>query len=207
MKFILVSYNNDCSWVKNWTDDYLIYDRGEDKSGLDGIPESKVIHTQNQGQVDYDKLGYLVENYDNLPEAFVWGKANLFKYTTELELTKAIENNNFAPLLRFDHKTYSDKYGEVCFYEKGIYWERNDSWYVTELDTRHFKSFSEFAAARYMKNPPFIPFPPGGNFLLTRERVHRYNRDFYQEMRDVLPYSSNPAEAHMCERAYYLLWQ
>ena len=51
-----------------------------------------------------------------------------------------------------------------------------------------------------------VPFPPGGNFILTRARVRKYNVSLYERMRDTLPYLQLPGEAQLCERSYHLLW-
>jgi len=105
---VLVNYNftPDKSWIG---EDYLIYDRSDD--GIDHLTEfdpNKVKKTDNVGQVDYDKLRYLVDNYDKLPEVFLWGKTNLFKYITRGEYEKVKDNNEFTPLLTQNHETYSD---------------------------------------------------------------------------------------------------
>lgn len=203
---VLVNYDftPDKSWIG---DDYLIYDRSDDGiDHLSGFDETKIVRTPNKGQVDYDKLTYLVENYDNLPDVFLWGKTNIWKYITPDEYEKIKDKESYTPLLTESHKTYSDRIGPVCFYSGGLYNERNDSWYVNELDYKYFCSFGEFALNFGIPNPPYIPFAPGGNYILTRDVVHKYSRDLYDNMRSLLPYSMNPAEAHMCERAYHLLW-
>jgi len=125
MKKILVNYNftPDPTWIG---DDYIIYDRSDD--GIDHLKDfdpAKVIKTENTGNVDYDKLTYLAENYDDLPEVFLWGKTNLFKYITSEEYEKVKDNKTFTPLLTQNHKTYEDRNGVVCFYSGGVYYERN----------------------------------------------------------------------------------
>lgn len=202
MKKILVNYN--FTPEKDWIgDDYLIYDRSDD--GLEHLTEfdkSKIIKSTNVGQVDYDKLSYLVDNYDKLPEVFLWGKSNLFKFITKEEYDKIKDNHFFTPILTQNHKTY----GNVCYYQDGMYHEINNSWYVDELPYKYFSTFSEFAQTFQIPNPKYLQFAPGGNYILTREKVYKYSRDFYDDMRQCLPHSTNPAEAHMCERAYYLIW-
>lgn len=199
MKFVLVRYNNDFEWAKEYTDDILIYDRSE-------VPlnSNNVIESENIGQVDYDKLTYLIDYYDQLPNVFVWAKANLLGRFVEKEyFEQCLENGSFAPLLRFDHKTQEP----ISFYDSTMmYNELNNSWYTGPLD---YKLPNYTAFAKYMKldSPQYLRFPPGGNFILTRERVHRYPRSFYFQMRELLPYSKNPAEAHYMERTYLSLWE
>lgn len=208
MKGILVNYNHD---PKDWWLDYgieleVMYDRSDD--GVKRTFAAKEVRkTNNLGDVDYDKLGYLIEHYDTLPDVFLWGKSNLFKYVEPEYVRSSIEEGVFKPLLKFDHRVYSDGLGQVNRYSH-IYEERNDSWFFNnpELSTK-FHSWTEWALYLGLPAPAFLPFAPGGNYILTRDRVHRYSRDLYQQMRDTLPYAQHPAEAHACERSYYLLFK
>jgi len=204
---ILVNYNfqpND--WWLDYDLEATIFDRSDD--GIEREFNGKTYKTKNWGDVDYDKLSYIVENYDNLPEVFVWGKTNMEKYVDMDLLKKALKTKQFTPLLKLDHKTYSDKYGVVCRYNGEIYEERADSWFFNNPDlASRVDSWSEWCDLFGLPKTQFIPFAPGGNYILTREAVHRYSVDFYNQMRSLLPYAQHPAEAHACERSYYLMWK
>jgi hypothetical protein len=206
-KKILVNYNftPDPEWIG---DDYLIYDRSDD--GIDHLAEfdpTKIIKTENVGQVDFDKLNYLIDNYDNLPDVFLWGKTNLFKYITPEEYDKVKDNKFFTPLLTQNHKTYQDNNGWVCYYSENMYWERNNNWYLNQFPTKYFKDYGEFAHTYQLPNEPYIPFAPGGNYILTRDTVHKYSKDYYEKLARILPYCREPGEAQMLERSYYNLWR
>ncbi len=207
MKKILINYN--FTPEKDWIgDDYLIYDRSDD--GIDHLEDfdsKKIIKTENVGQVDYDKLNYLVDNYDNLPEVFLWGKTNLFKYIEREEYEKVKDNTEFTPLLSKNHKTYSDAIGLMSYYSGGIYHERNNMQYFETFGYKYFRIYAEFARAFMLPNPFYVPFAPGGNYILTREAVHRFSRDYYAQMASTLPYTQLPLEAQFCERSYYQLWK
>lgn len=206
---ILVNYDYEPTWLEDYPElEVTLYDRSDDGKERNLTQYGKVFKTPNTGDVDYDKLGYLIENYDTLPDIFLWGKSNLFKYVHEQDVKQALEKKVFTPLLKFDHKTYSDKLGVVCRYHAGIYEERADSWFFNNPDlASKCPSWDAWTTAFNLPKTRFIPFAPGGNYLLTRERVHRYSKDIYQEMRDTLPYAMHPAEAHACERTYFLLWK
>lgn len=208
MKAVLVNYNFTPTWLFDYPElDYLIADRSDSDEYLKDFPQERVIKTENKGNVDYDKLSFLVEQYDHLPDVFLWGKTNIFKYIERDEFDKALKKPVFTPLLSQNHKTYWDKYGPVCYYDQGMYYERNDSWFLREHHARHFSTFSEWCGAFNIPQLTYVPFPPGGNFILTKERVHRYSRDFYNNMRELMPYTETPGEAQCAERSYYLLWQ
>lgn len=204
----LVNYNftPDPKWIG---DDYIIYDRSDD--GVDHLTEfdpAKIIKTENVGQVDYDKLNYLIDNYDNLPEVFLWGKTNLFKYITPEEYERVKDNKTFTPLLTRDHEEREDHHGYICYYGSGIYHERNDNWYFNMFTHKYVHTFNEWANLLFLPHSlSYIPFAPGGNYILTREVVHKYSRDFYVKMASMLPYCQLPVEAQCAERSYFLLWK
>lgn len=209
MKAILINYNHDPEWLKAYPElEVTLYDRSDDGIERDLTKYGQVFKTENIGDVDFDKLGYLIEHYDSLPEIFLWGKSNLFKYIYEPEFKKALQDNVFSPLLRFDHKVYSNDFGQVNRYAGPIYEEKADSWFFNNMElATKCPNWDAWCTAFGLPKTEFIQFAPGGNYLLTKERVHRYSRDFYERLRDTLPYAMHPAEAHACERTYYTLWK
>ena len=209
MKAFLVNYNFTPTWLLDSDLDYVIHDRSDSKDYLKDFDQSKIVYEANVGQVDFPKLNYLYENYDQLPDVFLWGKANLFKYITEEEYGKVKDNQLFTPLLTQNHKTYSDNLGPVCYYSGGMYNERLDvaNAAIRQFSTRYFNRYQDFAKHFHISSPYYLPFAPGGNHILTKEVVHRYSKDFYGEMASILPYCREPAEAQMCERSYYQMWQ
>lgn len=206
IKAVLVNYDFTPKWLFDYEFDYTIFDRSGSKEYLKDFPQEKIIYTPNIGNVDLDKLRWLVDHYDNLPEVFLWGKSNLFKYITREEFD-ALPHDRFTPLLTQSHKTYSDKFGPVCYYQDGMYYERNDSWYMGQFESKYAHNWSGWAKILHLPSPAYLPFPPGGNFILTREVVHRYGRDMYEAMASMLDYCQLPGEAQLAERTYYLLWR
>lgn len=206
MKAVLVNYNFSPTWLLESNLDYHIYDRSDSKEWLKNFPQERITYTENIGNVDYDKLTYLIDNYDALPEVFVWGKTNIFKYVDEKDFWVAVERAEYKPLLKLDHRTYRDENGVVCYYQNGMYYERNDNWFFWNMPSI-YRGYNDFAIDMQLPTPPYIPFNPGGNFILTRDTVRAYSRDYYEKLRSTLPHAILPAEAHCCERSYFTLWQ
>lgn len=207
MKAVFVNYCFTPDWIRDYDFDYVIYDRSDDgKDWLKDFPSERIIKTANIGQVDYDKLNYLINNYDNLPEMFLWSKSNLFKFITPEEYEKVANNKVFTPLLTKNHKIYSDQNGVVCYYQGEWYKERNDNWFFNQFPSKYVNSFNEWAEMFQLPTLDYIPFSPGGSYILTREKVHKYSRDYYQRMAGMLPYAREPVEAQCAERSYGLMW-
>ena len=198
MHIIATHYgDHDISWIPELAgEDYFIYDR----SGNVELPNK--VSRENRGDADYDRLSYLADNYDNLPEVFLLCKSNLFKYITPEEFELVKNNTIFTPLLTKNHKVYEP----ICRYEGDMYAEINNSWYLGSVPAKYFSNYHEFARAFHLPDPTYLKFAPGGNYILTREVVHKYSRDFYDELRNILPYCQRPGEAHMIERSYYNIW-
>lgn len=200
MKVIATHYQGDWSWIPEFTNDFFIYNRSEEE-----IPNS--VSRENFGDADYDRLSYIIDNYQDLPEVFMLTKSNIFKFITPEEFDKVKNNQAFTPLLTKNHKEYADSRGVVCYYQDDIYHERNDNWFLNEVPALHFDSWADWAKEFFLPNPTYIPFAPGGNYILSKDRVHRYGVDYYEHMRSFLPYSQRPGEAQLVERSLYLLWK
>jgi len=205
MKAFLVNFNYRPTWLLESDLDYVICDRSDDKSYLKDFPQDRIRYEENIGQVDFPKLTYLYENYDQLPDVFLWGKTNLFKYISEEEWNKVKDNKVFTPLLTQKHRTYNDEFGVLCYYNDGMYYERNSMRFG--LPFKYAETYADFAKIMNFPNPDYLAFAPGGNYILTKEVVHRHPKELYVKMASMLNHSREPAESHMCERSYYNLWK
>lgn len=217
MQAVLVNYNYTPEWLSDYPDiEPIIYDRSDDGIERNLTKYGKVYKTENIGNVDYDKLGYIIENYYDLPEVFLWGKSNLFKYITKEEFDLVKDNKDFTPLLTKNHKIYMDNSmpdGSLnvvnAYDDAGMYYERFGlvNTLHTFMPSRNYSRWEDWCADLNLPPVHMIPFPPGGNFILTKERVQRYGVDYYKEMQATLEYTQLPVEAYFCERSYYLLWK
>ena len=206
MKAVLVNYNYDPIWLRDYPElEVTMYDRSDDGIERNLEQYGDIIKTPNIGNVDYDRLGWLVENYYNLPDVFLWSKSNLFKYISKEEFDFVKSRKEFTPLLTQDHTPRKDHKGVLSFYEDGMYHERADTHlYGSWVGHRTWREWAQFF---HLPTEEYVPFAPGGNYVLTREAVHKQPQILYHTMRMMLPYSTLPGEAHLCERSYYLLWK
>lgn len=192
--YIVSRYNQDIDWIKEYTDNPIIYDRSE-------RPIDNAILVPNLGTDISDKFKFIIDNYDNLPDVAVYTKANLFKYITKEEFDKVKDNKTFTPLLTQGHKTYMP----VCYYKDRLYYEVNNYWYLNELLHRKDK-VEELKDILGMRNLDYIGFAPGSNYILTKENIHKHPREFYVKLKTYIDYEVYPGEAQMIERSMYNLW-
>ncbi len=200
MKWILSRYEHKIAYLKDYTDDWIMYDRSR-------IPlnDTKVIITANRGSDIYDKFSFIIDNYDNLPDVAVYTKANIFDFIKPREFEKIKDNTTFTPILSQDHHTYSDSKGIVCFYKDNIYWERNDLWYIGSHPCKN--NPYELMDLLGIKDMKYVPFAPGSGYILTRENIQQKSLDFYIKLRSYLEWDRYPGESMIIERGLYTIWK
>lgn len=198
MKYIISRYNQDLTWLKDYTDDYVLYDRSEQ-------PLEGAIIVPNIGTDIYDKFTYIIDNYDNLPDVAIYTKANLFKYITKEEFDLVKDNKTFMPLLTQTHAVGLP----MGFYSKdGMYNELNEDavLILNKPSTKYFDRYWKFAKIFNLPNPTYLKFAPGSNYILPKEHILKYPKEFYHLLREILSHDIYPGEAQIIERALYYIW-
>lgn len=192
MKYVVSRYNHDFSWIGEYSDDIVLYDRSTEP-----LPNSIVV--PNIGTDLYDKFTFIIDNYDNLPDIAVYTKCNLFKYITKEEFDQVKDNKVFTPLLTQNHKVYMP----VCFYENGMYNEINDYWYLGSHPARYAKEIIDLFK---MQGRYYNQFAPGSNYILTKENILKHPKELYEKLRSYLEWDVYPGDAQILERNLYYLW-
>lgn len=182
-------------WIKDYTDDVVMYDRSE-------TPLEGSIVVPNIGSDIYDKLTYIIDNYDDLPEVAVYSKANIFKYITTEEWNEMCNNITFTPILTQHHKTYLP----VCFYDQhGLYNELNNYWYLESHPCKSQESMLELLSLLNNRSI-YNQFAPGSNYILPKENILQHTKIFYMKLRSFLDWTIYPGEAQIIERNLYHIW-
>lgn len=206
-KWIVTNYKMDVSWVDKYTDNYIIYDKTSELKENDNIK-----HQPNIGYNIYDIFYFIVSNYDNLPDVCVFIKGNVFnRYEPHCNIEKfnsIITNNTLTPLESYEHIPESTVHIKG---EDGGYMEINNSFYMYSSSPyikRYFNSldqFMEYTFTNY-KRLGWIRFAPGCNYIVPKENILKYSKQFYERLLSYVSYSSTCMEAHMLERSMYLIF-
>lgn len=201
MKYIVSKYNENIDWLKDYTDDWIIYDRGNEP-----LNWKNTIRVQNIGSDIRDKFTFIIDNYDNLPEVAVYTKGNLFKFISKQEFDLVCNNTTFTPLLTKRHTTYLP----TCFYsDDGMYNEFNNSWYLYDADppTKLYRNYKEYAKDFGLPITEYIKFAPGSNYIIPKENILKHSKDFYVKIVDIISYGRYPVECQMVERSLYEIFK
>lgn len=193
MKFVISRYNHDMSWMDDYDGEYIIYDRSK-------VPMEGANVVPNIGSDIYDKLTYIIDHYENLPDVAIYTKANLFNYISREEFDKVKDNKIFTPLLTQHHKTYLP----VCWYENGMYAERNDYWYLGVHPAKYAVDIKNIFK---MDEREYNLFAPGSNYILPKENILQHSKAYYEQLRSYLEWDVYPGDAQLLERNLYYLWQ
>jgi hypothetical protein len=223
--------NHDLEWLK-MTYDYgfspentLIYDRTPDdfleKSKIDHL--GTIVKSPNIGSNPYDIGRFVVDHYDNLPDVMVHIKGNLLAkpYTTKERFIYGLKANWFVPLDQHPNHWHHFRYiSNNHYFSSPTSWENNNVTmsylFPPEKMTKikvypRIKTFIDFLKDVFIiedyEIPKFISFAPGANYVVPKNCILKYSKEFYKKIMHYTDYSNNPAEAHWYERIFQLAWQ
>lgn len=213
MNFICISnHNHDASWIKNYSNDYIIYDRSDDDSYLFPSDDQeydrlKYKKSPNIGYNIYDILQFIIENYNNLPDVTTFCKGNVFPRHISRKTFEKLMNNNYFTCL-FDHRLHTEGNWNLLTSD-GNYCELNNNWYMH--DGKPFKYFSNYNdfITYFFKTPvipKYITFCPGANYVVPKQHILKYPVGFYEILKKMISHDQFAAESHLLERALYTIW-
>lgn len=195
--FVISRFNEDVSWIKDLSDEYIIYNKG---ASLDGYREKQVA---NFGGNQHDICSYIYENYDNLPDLIAFVQGNPFDHCLVPRFYDLIYRECFTPI--FGDKNYPD----------GNYSEENTSWYIHDnickLDNGcKFSSFDQYMRSLFSDytGMPILIFPPGSQMIVEKRQCLFYSRDFWKKLTSFFP-TNTPlcVEGHVVERSMQIIFQ
>ena len=196
------------SWVEEYTDNYLIYDRSHRF-----VENEKIKHQKNVGANIYDIFDFIVNNYENLPEITIFCKGNVIPRHCGVEkFNQIINNKKFTSIENYirDHPRYSDGIYSFVDETDAYHESQNEINYTVNNIHRpkYINSYREMLNDIF-ENPVFgeyIRFAPGGNYIIPKFDILKYNKNFYKTMRNYVSWDVKPGEAYILERAMFILY-
>jgi len=209
------------SWVSRYTDNYLIFDRYHRFD-----EEERIIRQKNVGQNVYDTFDFIYRFYDQLPEIAIFCRAAFLNPKDDgikkfNESGEKISNGNcseekFSLISNNTHFTEIHDYGKECHNNFSSrldsdgfgYLEINNSWYLSHHPSKFFSSLNDLLNHIFVDPdlPGYIRFSPGANYIIPKENMLKYNKKFYEDMREYIGWDIITGEAHLFERAMYTIF-
>lgn len=208
--FLVISqYNRDLSWIPEYADNYLIYDRGTDHNYPAAIDKKKVIISPNVGYNSYDYFRYIIDNYDDLPDVVIFAKAWTWpRHVTKEYFDRVINNEYFTPLT--DYRMHKDKWPYGFFSPDGLLCELNTDIFLNHPDrlTKYVHGYNDFL--RFVFKDPLIPryrmFAPGGDYIVPKANILKLPKVVYENLKLFMSHDKHAGETHIIERAMIQLW-
>ena len=205
--FLCISnHNNDVSWVKDYDNPYVIYDRSDVDVNLEGL---NVIKSPNVGYNIYDMMTFIIDNYNDLPDYTTFVKGNMFpRHVGKEKFEKIMNNKFFTPI--FDYTLHQTQMPTCMFSSDGNFSEINNSWYMGTWHPRKYFTTTYNDYLNYIfsnpLHPNYVTFAPGGNYVVPKENILKYPVEFYKNLRKFVAYEHLPIESHIVERSLYTIW-
>lgn len=199
--FLIISrFNEDISWINNYTSNYIIYNKGEN------LPETyKQKMVPNFGGNQYDIFNYIYTNYNKLPNLIAFMQGNPFDHCLPERFDQLIYNESYTHL-----------FGDIN-YPHGEYFESNNNWYIDASFNGHkppskFPSFDEYMHHMFEDYTPLstLYFPPGSQLIVEKERCLFYSKEFWKKLMEVIRIEwgiNGGREAHIVERSIQLIFE
>lgn len=165
------------------------------------------INVKNVGVNMYDINHFLYNNYHKLPERIIFLKSNSFsrkpKHSNMKSVIEICNKNIKNSTLEITHPVKLP----ISYYENNNrFIEINNNWYSkTKIKRKFFHEFDHFMNF-FFKNYThwkYLKFPPGANFILSREAIHKFPRYLYKEFYKICSHDSWPLEMFFLERSMY----
>ena len=201
--FVISAYKNNIDWVYNYTDDFIILDKGGTLEESD-----KIFHIENVGYNLYDYFSFIINNYDNLPDFTAFLQGDPFPHCKKETFDNLIYNKCFTPL-----EDYSD-IPESHSHKKDIdggYLEINTSYYLylkEPFKHKWYNSYDQFLGDMFIDayHEDWIRFAPGAQYIVPRENILKYSKNFWNKLMGTVSYDPYPMEAFLIERALYTIF-
>jgi hypothetical protein len=206
---VISNYNHDVSWVKNFTNDYIVYDRSDNP-----LPENsgvKTITCPNVGYNLYDYFTFIIKNYSDLPDFVTFCKGNIFpRHMSKERFADLMNNKYFTPLFDWSYG-HKPEMPTCMFSSDGLWSEINNGAGLAHPDihpTKYISSYNDLL--RFLFRNPVIPkyitFAPGACYVVPKENILKYTPEFYGNLKFLISHCSLPGEAHLVERAMHTIW-
>lgn len=197
---IISRYNEDVNWIKEYTENYIIYNKGEYLNNFN----EKIV--PNIGGNQRDLFQFVFENYDDLPDYMIFVQGFPFDHCNKEKFNRVMYNNFFTPLESYKDAPRND-WNNLDIEDDYGYMEINNSWYIdannkTQNLTCRYESFDHFMNSIFKnyQHLDWLRFAPGSQYLITKEQCLKYSKKFWDHLMNELNINKS-SEAHIIERA------
>jgi hypothetical protein len=200
---VVTRFKEDYSWVKEYSDNYIIYNKS-----LPKIDDPYIINTED---IQNDLWKFVYDNYYNLPEFTAFLQGFPWDHCRKELFDELIMNKRFTPFEQYRPETDNDWERKM---PDGGFMEINNNWYIRHCNnvnnmTCKYNTFDQYMNEKFTnyKHQDWLRFAPGGQYLVERKQILFYPRAFYEDIMLELSKYNNMTEQYVIERSLWLMWQ
>lgn len=196
--FVVMSkFEGDATWIKDYTSEYIIYDKSNDPLGF------RDVRIPNVGYNLYAYFTYIIEHYSNLPDRIMFIKNNILTRHFSKEYFESVMNNDyFTPLVE---KEKLQLRNPDSYWDNGYHERHHLNMYSNLLYVRNPEEFYDMVYQDYHR-PTYHRFAPGANYIVPKGQILRLPKLLYQHMRTMVEHHQFAGESHIIERCLDTLW-
>jgi hypothetical protein len=190
MLIIVSRYNENIEWTKQFNN-VLIINKGEKINDIDNQ-----IFYPNVGREGHSIYKYIVDNYDNLDDYYIFLQGNPFDHEKNIinKLQKIMNDYNSNNKIEFEflcdlvlHSTVNN--------EKNLYYQCANI----------FETIYKIFGTKIHPNTICI-FGAGAQFIVSKESILSRTKNFYENIVKILEYDICPLEGYDVERLHYYIF-
>jgi hypothetical protein len=195
---VVARYNEDVSWTNVFTqEDLFIYNKG---SSLN-VP---TIGLPNVGREGHSYFHHIVNHYENLPDAIICLQGNPFDHSPHaIETIDRLFNKKRPRSFFYISESIKDNGLD------GSWWHYNlHSWWykLPHIPKELPKKIYQLLFDDYPKDTYRFTYGTGAQFMVSRQRIRKRPKSFYEKIVCLLESSNNPLEGFIIERFYPLIF-
>ena len=190
MLIIVSRYNENIEWTKQFNN-VLIINKGEKINDI-----NNQIFYPNVGREGHSIYKYIVDNYDNLDDYYIFLQGNPFDHEKNIinKLQKIMNDYDNNNKIEFEflcdlvlHSTVNN--------EKNLYYQCANI----------FETIYKIFGTKIHPNT-FCIFGAGAQFIVSKESILSRTKNFYENIVKILEYDICPLEGYDVERLHYYIF-
>lgn len=207
--FIISNYNTDPEEYLKYCEDYHIYDQSPDIQIREKLRSkySKISFVENTGHNISDYFRFFIDNYQSLPDFMMLAKGNMIGRHVSQGFFDKVYKNKYYTLLYDDRNNHDKCLISYQLYD-GAFLEINNAWYSKAKPYKYFETYNDLLV--FVFKNPIIPkwllFSPGACFIVPKEQVLKYPKEFYENLKYLISYIYFPSEAYHVERMLHVIF-
>jgi hypothetical protein len=193
IKIIVAKYNEDTSWLWNYKQYVLIYNKGEPI-----INNPYFYNISNVGREGHTYLHYIINNWGYLPDKIFFTQGKINDHTTYSLIKYLFSDEPLVINLNCNKTNCYNMWGHV-----------NVRGTIYNNITKSKYTYGEWWDIYIKKTRPTYKnfrWSAGSIFSVSNKLIYQNTKEYYINLLNTLSHCNNPEEGHYIERSWYYIF-